>query len=448
MKFFLMLLTLISYELLATDTVRLYDPTQFQLEGTTSASFTLVSEVPSAGGVEEDAPSKIYLPIQSGVTNQLNYSTLKVSAGVNSLFNIASSTHSITFPFLLTVGGTQKYIYVAVRGGATGTAYYVSAKSTLAYSDQSDSRVNFSISPSDICKSVILNSISSVCNSGSGALDSSSTTTVLFKPMLYFFMSDETLAVDGGTTIDPTNASYSGGVYFEAQMSNRLYDSSAVLVSLTALKKGDSRLIGTYSSSATIDTSLFRKVIVYQYDETDTAITSNEPIALASAGSILSNDVSTQQSGEFTLNGLTNGRTYKISIAFQDKFLFATTLSTSQSASPTEIQELLKKQACYILTAGFGEEHFVTNYFRAYRDQVLMKSWSGQMLIKAYYATAPHYALFIYQSETLRFLVRFFAYSLYYLLNFAPFLVLIFLSSLFFLNILRKNKVQLRNNRL
>jgi hypothetical protein len=336
---------------------------------------------------------------------------------------------------------------MAVRGGATGTSYYVSAKSTLTYNSQTSYRVDFSIAPQDICKSVILNNISQVCNSGSGALDSSSETTVLFKPMLYFFLSDQTFAIDGGTVIDPTNANYSGGVYFESQMSNRIYDSSDLIVTLSPLKKGDARLIGTFSASATMDTALFKKVIIYQYNETNTAIDSHLPIGSASAGSLLNKDVSKDQSGEFTLNGLTNGTPYKISIAFEDKFLFASTLSISQSGSPTEIQELLKKQACYILTAGFGEEHYITNYFRAYRDHVLLHSWLGQKFIKLYYQSAPHYALIIYQSEVLRLLVRSFAYGLYFLLNFSP-LVLIFLLSLFFLNILRKNKVLLRNNRL
>ena len=430
---------LVSVNIYATDTIRINDPNNMVITGFTNTSFTLGSKSASGDATEESAPASVYIPIQSAVTDQVKYSTLYSTSGVTSLYDISSTLHQVTFPLLITVSSTAKYLYLAVRGGAEGTSYYVSGRTSSTYSNYSNSLLNFSITAKDICKSVIVNNISTVCNSATGALDSSSTTSVLFKPMLYFFLSDQALAIDGTSVIDPTNANYSGGVYFEAQMSNRIFDSSALIVSMGSFRKGDARLIGSFSANATMDTTLFKKVIAYQYTDTTTPIVSNLPIGLATAGSILANDIAITQSGDFTLSGLTNSQNYKISLAFEDNFLFATTLSYSQSGSPTQIEELLKKQACFLLTAGFGEEHYVINYFRHYRDHVLSNSFLGKKFIRLYYQSAPKYALIIYKHEALRSTIRLFAYLLYFFFNFY-WLILLF-SALFIFLIFKKNKM-------
>ena len=448
MKLFtLITLTFICTSLFGSDSVRINDPSNLIVTGTISGiSFTLGSDSPSGDGTSESAPAKVYLPINNIPTNNQLYSTLKVTSGLSSLFNIGSTSEYVSFPLLMTIGSTAKYLYIAVRGGATGTSYYVSGKSTSTYSNISSSLINFSINPKDICKSVIVNNISTVCNALTGALDPNSISSVLFKPMLYFFVTDQVLAVDGTSVIDPANANFSGGIYFESQMSNRIFTSSDLVVSLSALRKGDARLLGTFSGSSTMDSTLFKKVIVYQYSDTSTPIVANLPIGSATLGALVNKDISTEQSGDFTFSGLTNSQTYKISLAFEDKFLFATTLSTSQAGTPTEIQELLKKQACYLLTAGFGEEHYIISFFRQYRDQILANSWIGRKFIKVYYSSAPHYAVIIYQSQWMRLVIRSIAYLLYFFFNFYWTLLLICLTVVF-IN-LRRNKILFSNNRL
>jgi hypothetical protein len=446
MRFFLIYLIFCSFSVFA-DTVRIYNPTNIIVSGTiVNASFDLISDAPSGDATADTAPAHTYIPIQSGVAGQLDYSTLKLTAGVGSLFNINANNHSLSFPLLLTVGGTAKYLYAAVRGGAAGTSYYVSARSGSTYSNITNSQVDMSILPKDICKSVIVNNISNICSAG-GALDPTSVTGVVFKPMLYFFLTDQVFAVDGSSVIDPANASYSGGVFFESQMSNRIFDPTAIIVSFDSLKKGDGRLIGDFSANTTMDTTIFNKVIAYQYVETATPIVTNIAVGAATAGAIIDRTISNSQSGEFTLNQLTNGTAYKLSLAFEDKFLFATALSTSRMETPVQIEELLKKQACYILTAGFGEEHYVTNYFRSYRDHILANSWLGRKFIRLYYGTAPKYAIIIYRHKSIRFLVRAMAYTLYFFFNHTALIAFLSLSC-YFLDILRKNKVLFQNNRL
>lgn len=445
MKYFSLLICLFSLSAMA-DSVRIYDANNLtSVPGILGGiSVSLYADSPSGDATAETAPGRVYIPVVNA-NNNLNYSTLKVSTGITTLYDITSLSHIVGFPLSLTVGGTAKYIYLAVRGGASGTSYYVSARSTTTYSNLSSSHIDFSVTPFDICKSVILNNISTVCNTSGGALSPSSTTNVVYKPMLYFFVSDQDMAFDGSTAIDPANASYSGGVYFEAQMSNRVYDT--IVVSINQLRKGDKRLLGTYESSSTIDTSLMKKVFAYSYTDTSTPILTNVEIGAASAGSILANDLGSAQDGEFIINNLNNGDTYKLSLGLEDKFHFTTKLSLSASGTPTEIEELLKKQSCYILTAGFGEEHYVTNYFRDYRDQVLANSWVGRKLIRVYYSTAPHYAMFIYRHDSLRATIRGLAYLVYFNFKYGLWILLGYFSC-YCLNILRKNKIFLKQNRL
>ena len=431
MKFFAILLIFFhSISVFATDKVRIHDISNLSVSGYTNTSFALNSTAPSGDGTSDSSPAKVYIPITSGLATAsgnaaVDYSVLKSKYGVTSLYDITNSAHTVTFPLSVSVGAaTPKYIYMAVKAGSS-TNYYVSARSSITYADLANEHIDFSFSPYDICKSVIYNSTSSVCTTTSGALHPSSLSAVLFKPLIYFFLTDETISTDGSATVVPSNANYTGGIYVEAQMSNKIYTKDVFIVSMSDLRKGDARLIGDFSANATMDSTLFDKVIAYKYVDTSTSISSNVPIGAATAGSIVDQTLSTSQSGEFTLSGLTNSTLYKISIAFQDKFLFATALSTSKSETPTEIQELLKKQACYLLTAGFGEEHYVIKYFRNFRDTVLVNSRAGKLFIHFYYSTAPKFAPIIYKSPLLRAAFRGIGYTLYFMFNYAIFLIIL-----------------------
>lgn len=410
----------------ASDTVRIYNPSTLSLTGFTNKTFTINSTGPSGEATSDTAPARVYVPIKRivGPFDNINYSLLSLS-GVNSLFDITNVTHYISYPLVLNVGSTAKYLYTAVRITTSGTSYYVVSKSsgtTPTYSNLTNSQVNSLLSPMDLCKAVNSNG-GTVCNSSTGDLRPNSTNEIApFKPMVYFFLSDESLSIDGGTPIDPTASAYSGGVFFETQMTNRVYDSTELETSISKVQLGDKRLIVTYSSSATMDASIFKKVVAFNRAADSTT---NDTLDKLGLGKMFSNELSTPQSGSFTLNGLTNDVTYILSVALEDNFLFLTTMSPTVSGTPLEIQELLKKQACFILTAGFGEEHYITNYFRHYRDTVLFHSWLGKKLIKYYYHSAPKYALIIYQSESLRFVVRLMAYALYFVFNFS-WLILIF----------------------
>ncbi|MFA6235998.1 MAG: CFI-box-CTERM domain-containing protein [Bacteriovorax sp.] len=436
MRCILFILSLfLSFAVNAADTVRINNPTNMSISGFTDASVTLTADAPSGDATTETAPAKIYIPIARGAVN-LTYSLLDVGT----LFNTATATHVVTYPLLVTTGGTAQFLYAAVKIGTTD--YFAVAKSASINANQTNVSFSFNLSPLDICKGVAGAGSTSCTN-----LLFASTTETTIKPKVYFFLSSDGIDVTGSTTVDPT--AYTGGVFFESQMSNRVYTSAQLLVSLSNLRVGDRRLIGEFDASSTMDSALFKKVIAFSYTDTTVDKAGGGVVTyktLVGFGDLIGRDISTAQSGQFTLNELVNNTDYNIAIAFLDKFQFATTFSASKRGTPLEIQELLKKEACFLLTAGFGEEHYVITYFRKYRDQVLADSWLGRKFIKVYYRAAPHYAEIIYRSEALRWGIRAAAYILYFFFNYY-WLVLFIGASCYYLNI-RKNKLLLQNNSL
>lgn len=436
MRYFLLgALICLSFQAYAADTVRVYDPSNLIVTGRTSPteSFTLGSDDPSGDATSEAAPARVYVPIQSGAGNHL-FSTLNVT----SLYNTADAADVITYPLVITTGATNPvYLYAAVKYSVIGTSFFPVAKVAVSPS-ATNANVTFDLSTLDICKAISANGNTACTNLAVGSV-----TEVAIKPIVYFFISTSNLDITGVSGFDPTSTN-TGGVFFETQMSNRIYSSTDLITSITRLSVGDKRLIVEFTSSTTMDSTVFKKVIVANTPADQPGNPNYNTLITVNLGTIFNRDVSTAQQGEFTLNELNNNGDYNLSIAFLDKFLFATTFSNSAYGKPMEIQELLKKNSCFLLTAGFGEEHYVINYFRHYRDHVLAKSWLGQKFIKVYYRSAPHYAGIIYQSESMRFSIRILAYILYFFFNFSWVLLVIY-SSCYFLN-LRKNKIILPDN--
>ena len=209
-------------------------------------------------------------------------------------------------------------------------------------------------------------------------------------------------------------------------MSNRIYNDDALRITIKSGKPGDKRVVIEYSSTATLSSNYAKAVKVYKHTSDPTA--SNMPIGYNNySGTLLNQDYNYAQDGTITVNGLKNSEEAILSVVFLDKFNFVTTLSQEVKVTPLEIQELLKKNACFLLTAGFGEDHYIIDYFRNFRDHVLASTYLGRSFIHVYYELAPKYALMIYQHESIRMLVRGFAYTLYFIFNFYLIFVAVFI---------------------
>lgn len=429
-KFLLLLILSLGLSAFAADSVRIYNPSNLVVTGSLAGTVTLNSESPSGdaatAATAEGSPARVFVPIQNNNLNTNLYSALNTT-----LYDVTNAANVVNFPLSVTTGAsTPNYLYAAVK---QGTSYYAVAKLAIS-ANSSDKFTSFPLSLLDICKAITANG----GNCDKFKVGSAITDRGIIKPLVYFFISSEVIDITGSTTVSLTDKP--GGVFFETQMSNKVYTASELLTSISDLKVGDRRVILTYSANSTMDSSLFKKVVIFSYTDTSTVKAGGGTFgSLNGQGSLLNRDVTSTQSGEYTLNDLQNNVIYNVALAFQDKFLFVTTFSNSKIGQPLEIQELLKKQSCYLLTAGFGEEHFVINYFRHYRDHVLAKSYFGQQFIKVYYRSAPHYAEIIYKSEFMRLTIRILAYIMYFFFRFY-WLIFLGLGLIYALN-LRKNKI-------
>ena len=127
--------------------------------------------------------------------------------------------------------------------------------------------------------------------------------------------------------------------------------------------------------------------------------------------------------GDTDVKNLKNGHCYTVRLLYVDQFGFASRLSRPLVESPEVIPALLQTDQCYLLTAGFGREHFVIDFFRNFRDRVLLSFSLGRVAVSAYYATAPSYVPLILKSPILAFGVRGVAWTLYAVLRYFPYVL-------------------------
>lgn len=242
--------------------------------------------------------------------------------------------------------------------------------------------------------------------------DISQFTGVVRDSYLYFFITSDTYA--DGDTIDES-ALPSGGLYYRTYFSGKLYTASQYTPTLASPQKGDGRAYLFFRSDL-MPYAYHAAVVSYNSAQ---AIENNYAAA-SGAGTILKDDFSScnGEDQEFTVSGLTNSQEYHLSVACIDKFQYATLFDQSVSVTPESIDAFLKKNACYLISAGFQREHYVLAYFRDFRDQVLAHSSWGKKFISWYYRTAPKYALYIVHHPFLSAVMRGIAYFLYFIFRF------------------------------
>lgn len=385
----------------SSTTVRIKQDIDLVVPATTNKTFDLNSVEPSGDGSSESAPAKVYVPMNSPSATAANY---LLAAGVTDLFSPSQSAYTISFPLYLNSTASDYYLYASVKDGTNG--YKLAFKhGTGPYNSVTNSSVTFPLNIKELCDQ--LSDCSNFTTTGN--------TEKAY--MVYFFFSTTTPASFAlGTVTDP--ATYTGGIFFEVNMSNRIYTSSQIAPSISKIRPGDGRLIVEYTSTGSILKP--KAVRIFNFGETSPGGAVDLQPAQTSytaGGTLVTTEYAYAASGEVTVNNLPNSKTANLSVVFEDLYKFGTVVSSDSAGSPMAIQELLKKEGCFLLTAGFGEDHYVISYFRHFRDAVLAKSFLGRAFINFYYETAPKYALLIYKHETLRALIRTFAYSLYFVFN-------------------------------
>lgn len=115
-------------------------------------------------------------------------------------------------------------------------------------------------------------------------------------------------------------------------------------------------------------------------------------------------------------------------IQFKDKNLRIDLFISDVNKINGEIQNILNEvdrkakendKRCFIVTATMGNsENFIVQEFRFFRDDKLLKSFIGRILVGLYYTLGPHCAFFIARSIMLRKIIyRFFVLPLYRLIK-------------------------------
>jgi len=407
----LLFLTIGSGQLIAASSTSVRVRTDYDLvvSGTTNKSFEIGTSSNGDGSAETD-PARIYIPMDgplAGAADELNYF---IEPGVTRLFS-ASSTDTISFPLYLNSTSNDYYLYMAIKDPTAG--YKIVSSVASPFNDKTNLDYNFSITPLSMC--------TQTADCTAFAVTSGTEKTYLS----YFFLSTDTpVALPIGTTITPGSGNHTGGMYYEINMSNRIFTAAQVTMTISEIRAGDRRVIVNYSSSASI---LKPKAIrLYNHGGTAAAVSANQPIQsyLASGGALLSNEFTYTDAGEITLSNLINGTTAYYSVLAVDKYKFGTVLSEDIEGSSKSIEELLKANNCFLLTAGFGENHFVIDYFRDFRDRVLVKTFLGKKFISFYYELAPKYALVLYNYESIRGVVRGLAYGVYFIFKYNLFILI------------------------
>lgn len=218
---------------------------------------------------------------------------------------------------------------------------------------------------------------------------------------------------------DVNSADLDNGLYLSLNFSDVVSDST---VTLNNIVNGDKRVFVNYSVPS-IPSNPW-KLVTFSHNSGQASMTYFDA---SKDGSILnsSSESEIQNSGVLEVNNLDNDSVYNISIAAVDKFYFSTLLSSSLEARPESIEVLLEKNACYLLTAGFQHEHYILNYFRLFRDEVLQNSHYGKKFVLWYYRTAPYFAETIYKSPFLSSCVRGIAYLFYFVIKYCLVLLVI-----------------------
>ncbi len=405
---------------LFAQTVRLRTDIDLVVSGKTSAGTNTIainSVEPSGDATADTAPVTIYIPIENSIADTSLYYFNARSGSPTSLFNTAVPTDVVNIPLRVITPSSDMFLYVAVKDTTDSNKFKVIKRfSGTALAQNQTLDIAFPLAPSNIC-TLIANDCTFLANGSTSPTEKSF--------MLYFFLSSAS-GYNSSDEVDISQAPLNNGIYFNVFMSNRVYSDDALRITINSSRPGDRRIIINYSSTATLSSNYAKAVKIFKH--TSDPGPSNMPIGdLGYSGVLLAEDFSYAQNGDLTVTGLTNSEEAILSVVFLDKFNFVTTLSQEIKATPLEIQELLKKNSCFLLTAGFGEDHYVIDYFRNFRDQVLANTYIGRSFIHVYYELAPKYALMIYTHEGMRATIRGLAYTLYFIFNFYYIFVSLFI---------------------
>jgi hypothetical protein len=366
---------------------------------TNSHSFTPVTVRPGGDGTASSDGAKVYVPILRGSTvadrrpHLFSVNNSDQILAVPVFRDLEAYNSDLVMPFEVTVpvaSGQAHFLYAAV---STSEGWKIVGQRQPSISAGTNRAiVNMSVNFGSFCEPVGVN-----CSSllGSGGRLARNT---------YFFLSREDWALD--TEINPND--WPGGVYLSITFSSQTHLTART--TLTNIFRGDSSAVIEYNSNRTLVD--IDRVIAVRHP-TGSNPEANLPIGSYSLVQVYDRQYLPNASGSLIVFQLENETEHLLSLAMVDRYNFVSPISNALPVSPQQIEEILSREACFIVTAGFGRDHQVIGQFKLFRDQVLLSFALGQKLVDSYYAYSPALALDLLERPRLRALVRTISWTIY-----------------------------------
>lgn len=380
----------------AESTVRFADGGYETAISRSGTNFVDIPATSSGDGSSSSSPVKFYVPIDNSDNSLDERFTLGTPSDYmpslqNATTFLAYSRHRL----LIDNDDGNVAMYAAIK--KSDTEFLIFHKFSEPLSDGL-----FSINYANIC------TYASNFNSAFNCDDYDSGNSGTKTTQVYLFQStDNAIDTTAGNLINPSSTT--GGLFLEIYWATKLPGGTSSVMTQTELKKGDQNLRASYTSTG-ISSSDIKQVFACVKENSSLGGNQVSTQGCFRGTSLFKELGTTATSGEGTIRDLTNGVTYFVSVGIETNYHVATLLSNEISQSPLQIEALLAKQQCYILSAGFQEEHFVVDFYKMIRDRFLYKFSWGQSLIYWYYKTAPQYTQFIINSDYLAFAIRMMAY--------------------------------------
>ncbi len=408
----LILTFLVPTENLRADTVRATNLASFAslASNETIPTVSMFSEISSGVGDTKDNPIKIYIPLHD--VDQAQNTTLSSTAlmprkkgnGLASvMFSITMTNSDVSLSKILNLGvqdGVENRFETFIPGNALAE---------LTVAPNTAKEINILVTLDNICNQVNCSDVDSV----------STESQKDFKLFLFLDNAQNSNTdKDGDTT----------GLFVTLKFSSQVPDNTYTFDLLT---KGDERLFANLSSGQIITFmgNDIYKTYVHKY--AGSTIQASQTILAAGGVALKLDFIDPVLNGQVKITGLTNGVQYNLAFGLVNKYQFVSPLTPSLLQAPEDILALLNKQACYLVTAGFGREHLVLDRIRLFRDEILLASSSGTQFVNAYYKTAPIFVPYILNSEALAWVIRTAAYFFYFILEYTLTVFISFLSSFF-----------------
>ena len=383
-------------------------------DSATSNCKDLVTEV---GDGSSDSPHVVYVPIYnadggSGAGPNHLYSLLYTGSGDATAdlpsYDSSSSANSGNIVTQLTINSgsaqTSQVLYAGIldEDGEKFVVYDNNSAGDndgfLSYASSESANVNVTLNINKLCSGSFLDTCTSKLLDTAAPMNDAEVS-------IFYFLSQENYK----STSTEQDLSSQNGVLVKYKFSSKVYHEDDRVTSFS-LKKGDLRITADYTLD--LITEPYKLIALKQPGAFNAGLYST------ASSDVLSTDYSPGEGGELDIFPLSNATTYHITLGYVDKWQFVSKLPSSQSQTPESIINFLEKESCYLISAGFKERHYILDYFRWFRDHVLLKFSLGHTFVELYYETAPFYALkYIYPSETLSFLVRVFAYVVYFFMT-------------------------------